>query len=87
LVLLVIIIMSVIGGVIGGVTGGVIGGVFGFTPDPLNRPNWIFRAVNTSVSQGLATPIALISLVLIYYDRRVRKEGYDAKALAEDLAR
>jgi len=78
LFLLLTIIMAVIGG--------VIGGVFGFTfPHLLNH--WIFRTVLTSVQQGLATPIMLISLVLVYYDRRVRKEGYDAKALAEDLAR
>lgn len=78
LFLLLVIIMTVIGG--------VIGGVFGFTfPRLLNH--WIFRAVLTSVQQGLAAPIMLISLVLVYYDRRVRKEGYDAKALAEDLAR
>ncbi len=34
-----------------------------------------------------ALPLVLISVVLIYYDRRVRKEGYDARALAEDLTR
>ena len=64
---------------------GVIGGVFWFTfPHLLNH--WIFRAVR-SVGQGLVGPLMMSSLVLLYYDRRVRKEGYDAKALAEDLAR
>ena len=43
--------------------------------------------VVTSLGTGLTMPLSLITLVLIYYDRRVRKEGYDAKALAEDLAR
>jgi predicted lysophospholipase L1 biosynthesis ABC-type transport system permease subunit len=78
LVLLISIIMALIGS--------VIGGVFGFVfPHLLNH--WIFRMVLISVQQGLAMPIMLTSLVLLYYDRRVRNEGYDAKALAEDLAR
>ena len=65
---------------------GVIGFVFGFTaPNFLNH--WIFRAVSTGIDEGLAAPVGLIWVVLLYYDMRVRKEGYDAKALAEDLAR
>jgi hypothetical protein len=35
--------------------------------------------------QTLIMPFALIPLVLIYYDLRVRKESYDTTALAEDL--
>lgn len=89
LVLLLAIIMVVIGG-IGGVVGGVIQVVFASAfPHLLN--DWIidliFLAVLTGIQHGLAVPVGLISLVLVYYDRRVRKEGYDAKALAEDLAR
>ena len=78
LLLLLFIIMAVVGA--------VIGGVFVST-FPHLLDHWIYRAVLTGVQQGLATPLMLISLVLVYYDRRVRKEGYGAKALAEDLAR
>ena len=49
--------------------------------------DWLVSAVLMVIQHGLVAPISLISLVLVYYDRRVRKEGYDAKALAEDLAR
>lgn len=47
---------------------------------------WVFRWTVTAI-YALWLPILPISLVLVYYDRRVRKEGYDATALAEDLAR
>jgi len=33
----------------------------------------------------LIQPLGLIYTVLLYYDMRVRKEGYDSSALAEDL--
>lgn len=77
-----LLVLFILTGVIGGVVGGIFGALF---PDLLEH--WTFRTLMTLVQQGLAMPITLIALVLIYYDRRVRKEGYDAKALAEDLTR
>jgi len=63
----------------------VILGVFVFRfPNLINT--WIPLAA-MDVPMLLFFPFIYIFSVLIYYDRRVRKEGYDAKALAEDLAR
>lgn len=78
LMLLFMILMAVIGGVFGGIFGGLF---------PHLLEHWTFRVLLAIVQQGIATPIVLTGLVLVYYDRRVRKEGYDARALAEDLAR
>ena len=43
------------------------------------------------LSYGLAlalfTPVMGITMVLLYYDQRVRREAYDVQALAEDLMR
>jgi len=36
---------------------------------------------------SLGAPLTIIGIVLMYYDLRVRKEAYDAAALAEDLRR
>lgn len=77
-----LLLLAVMMFVIGGVVGGVFGALF---PDLVNH--WIFRTLLTTFQVGLATPITLIAFVLIYYDRRVRKENYNARALAEDLAR
>jgi|SRR5262245_27366530 len=82
LLLLLTIILMVIGIVIGAVLGGVLGLFF-----PNLFETWIFRTLMTTLQTGFNLPITFISFVLVYYDRRVRKEGYDAKALAEDLAR
>jgi len=37
--------------------------------------------------QSLTGPLTVVVIVLLYYDLRVRKEAYDAAALAEDLRR
>ena len=39
------------------------------------------------LAQTLSAPLSLVMVVLLYYDLRVRKEAYDAAALAEDLRR
>jgi hypothetical protein len=39
------------------------------------------------IFESIATPLIFIVVVLLYYDLRVRKEAYDAAALAEDLRR
>jgi len=39
------------------------------------------------VFESVSAPLIYIAVVLLYYDLRVRKEAYDAAALAEDLRR
>ena len=39
------------------------------------------------VFESVSAPLIFIAVVLLYYDLRVRKEAYDAAALAEDLRR
>ncbi len=53
-------------------------------PDAANH--FSGRFFNT-VFQLLSTPLGIVAIVLMYYDLRVRKEAYDAAALAEDLRR
>jgi hypothetical protein len=63
--------------------GGVLGGLFGlFFPQHLT--SWVFK-VFIDVLNNLIGPISLIGSVLLYYDMRVRKEGYDATTLVEEL--
>lgn len=75
-------LLMIITALFGGVVGGLFGALF-----PHLLDHWSFRAILTILQQGLALPLGIVALILVYYDRRVRKEGYDAKALAEDLAR
>ena len=43
-------------------------------------------ALVASVAQSLLQPLPLIASVLLYFDLRVRKEGFDIQLLAENLS-
>lgn len=45
-----------------------------------------FQQVASTLSGALTTPFFVGCLVLLYYDRRVRSEGYDVELAAEGLA-
>jgi hypothetical protein len=46
---------------------------------------WVSRLVLAVIQTGVAAPLWYISLVVLYYDLRARKEAYDSKLLAEEL--
>jgi hypothetical protein len=39
----------------------------------------------TGLVQGLVFPLALVATVLLYYDSRIRKEGFDLEVLAREM--
>ena len=47
----------------------------------------VIEALTNLLTQGLTVPAVGITIVLLYYDQRVRRESYDAHALSEDLMR
>jgi hypothetical protein len=67
------------------VIGEILGRFYGLLfPGTIGRfPHWLFMVV----IESLTTPLSLTAIILLYYDLRVRKEAYDAAALAEDLRR
>ena len=77
----VLILLVVICAVIGGIIGGLFGGFF-----PRSLGTFSHRVLLILI-QLLTAPLTWIAIVLFYYDLRVRKEAYDAAALAEDLRR
>ncbi len=86
--LLLIIILTGILLLIEGLIRAVMAGVAFTFPHLLNGSiSNVVAVVLSGIDEGFAGPVVLILLVLLYYDMRVRKEGYDARALAEDLAR
>lgn len=53
----------------------------------LRSSNWVFYAIMTCtnlVLKALATPIWVIGVVLLYFDLRIRKEGFDIAAQANN---
>jgi hypothetical protein len=54
---------------------------------PLLGPEgWPVSALGTALSSALVTPFSLLIVVLLYFDLRVRKEGYDIEVMAQELA-
>ena len=57
-----------------GIIVGAISSVLSFIP-----------IIGTIIGTILSTPIAIAGATLLYYDLRVRKEGYNLEALAEEV--
>ena len=66
-------IMFVVG-LISGVVGLILGFTVGFIP-----------IVGQTIAGMLVTPILLIASTLLYYDLRVRQEGYNLETMAREL--
>jgi len=46
---------------------------------------WLVAGVIMGLSSALVLPITLISVILLYYDSRIHKEGFDLETLAAEL--
>ena len=47
--------------------------------------SWPVRAIGTSIATVLTQPFSQLVAVLLYFDLRVRKEGFDLEILAKQL--
>lgn len=54
-----------------------------FTPD--QSGSGIAYGLSSGIASTLTTPIQIITFVLMYYDIRVRKEGFDLEMLAQNM--
>lgn len=52
----------------------------------LGSDAWPISALGTALASVLITPFSLLIVVLLYFDLRVRKEGYDIEVMAQELA-
>jgi hypothetical protein len=52
----------------------------------LGPDGWPVSALGTAIASVLITPFSLLIVVLLYFDLRVRKEGYDIEVMAQELA-
>lgn len=58
-----------------------------FTMADFDEGGVLVHGVSFVLSLALFAPVMSITMVLLYYDQRVRREAYDMQALAEDLMR
>ncbi|HYV02763.1 MAG TPA: glycerophosphoryl diester phosphodiesterase membrane domain-containing protein, partial [Actinomycetota bacterium] len=47
---------------------------------------WPIRAVGSTIASVIVTPFTALVRVLLYFDMRIRKEGFDIAVMAHDLA-
>jgi hypothetical protein len=52
----------------------------------LGPDGWPVSALGSALASALITPFSLLIVVLLYFDLRVRKEGYDIEVMAQELA-
>jgi hypothetical protein len=82
------VIMSVIyiaiNGIVALFTGGVVSSAY-FTIPALEQNKFLATQIADGLTNLLLTPFAIIVLTLLYYDQRIRKEGFDMEVLAERL--
>ena len=75
---------------LGGLMASVLGNVLGTVPTVVAlavglRWGWILLAAGNSAVSLLATPLVSIVAVLLYFDARIRTEGFDLQVLAAGL--
>lgn len=66
------------------IAAGIVGGVLGLL---IPIESHAFNLTVVAIQHLVAAPLALILILLLYYDLRARKEGYNMTTLAEDLMR
>jgi hypothetical protein len=76
----------ILGGILSFIIGGVFQLPFGVIASTMDSGGWIVEATGNSIGQVLAAPFATIIQVLLYFDMRIRKEGFDLAVMAEELA-
>ncbi len=80
-----LIVLGIITGVLGALIGAVVGAVFGLIlPEPGAQASLAWGVILGGI-QALTTPIGLVATVLLYYDSRIRKEGFDLQMLAREM--
>lgn len=46
---------------------------------------WLAQGLISGLVQSLVAPIGLVASILLYYDSRIRKEGFDLEVLAREM--
>ena len=64
-----------------------VSAVLAFTVEDPHSALPIIQIVSFVMAFALFAPVISITMVLLYYDQRVRREAYDVQALTEDLMR
>jgi len=73
-------------GILGAALGGVFSILFAVVPGLSLGARQVLSQVASSLVTAAISPIPALTIALLYFDMRVRKEGYDLEELARQAA-
>ena len=74
-------------GILTSIVGGILQLPLEFLADRMGDSGWLLRAIGGSAAAIVTRPYAGIVAVLLYFDMRIRKEGFDLALMAQEIAR
>ena len=80
-----IIVVTLLASIIAWCFSGALNTVSSFLP-PASMVASVFRGLIESIALVIVGPLQVIAMVLLYYDIRVRKEGFDMELLSKSLS-
>jgi hypothetical protein len=78
---------------VGGFLASILGQVLGVVPQSIglaiggDRGGWVLLAVGGILTSIITTPLVAIISTLVYFDARIRREGFDLEVMAAEMAR
>jgi hypothetical protein len=79
----VVILVGILTGIVQGIFLGILAGVVSITGNEVATA--LAEAIGQTLSSALTTPLSAAVLTVLYFDLRVRKEGFDLELLARRL--
>jgi hypothetical protein len=73
-------------GVLTGIVGGILQLPLSFIAGEIGPGGWILNAIGGSAASIITRPFSGIVIVLLYFDMRIRKEGFDLALMAQEIA-
>ena len=75
----------ILANLIGGVVARLIVEIFGLAAPSAGSSGWVVDAAGSALAQVVVQPFSTLVAVVLYFDLRVRKEGFDLALLARGL--
>jgi glycerophosphoryl diester phosphodiesterase family protein len=82
----ILILLELLIGILGAALGGVFSVLFTVIPGLSLAARQVLSQVASSLVTAVISPIPALTITLLYFDLRVRKEGYDLEELARQAA-
>lgn len=76
----------IVAGIMAGIIAAVLAIPGNLIADAVGPQGWPIRALGDSLASVLTTPFTTLITVLLYFDLRIRKEGFDIEVMAQELA-